>query len=613
MKEELYIDDQIVDLYPDKPITLNFKSNILHDISKITASNSYTIQLPKTTHNRCVLDNPTAPAYDSRFRYRTHAARYLRNGMTVIDSATAIVMESSESYEIALTWGVLQALKTWVSDAPKLSDLPDDGTTLAWDENTVPDSYPPSAGAFFADYNTGVPMFSEAKKFGNIHPSVRVGWILEQIEQANGFTLDIPSPQKEAIEKLAIPLFETNGNVTSWNAQGYKSSDSYSGRATGVSRDTWYAILPTTYTQGSQIWTDPYFDTGGSSRVRIYVSGQMLKKSAIDTHWDNPSVRLYEGSTWDEVVGAAVPDYKWDAEPIPGHPDQGYTMLFDQVVTLNKGTSFWLISTSDWRLTDATVYVSPYDVDLHYPAAYPIVPNLPNIKQIDFIKALCAMFGLFAMPSGTPNTIRLVSLDVLLSNIGSAIDWSNKLIDAGDHEPKSTAFTFGDFAQRNNLKYKEDDTVKIDADGVLAVDDESLDPEEDLITLPFAASSGNIIAHYKWKDSTSGEGRELEEVKVEPRIMNLTNVSGKCALSFDGLKFSELIADYYVNYQALINQPVVIKERFTLTEYDLQTLDYTVPVYLRQYGRYYGIVTIQTSSAHICEVQLLQLSESANQ
>ena len=176
MKEELYIDDQIVDLYPDKPITLNFKSNILHDISKITASNSYTIQLPKTTRNRCVLDNPTAPAYDSRFRYRTHAARYLRNGMIVIDSATAIVMESSESYEIALTWGVLQALKTWVSDAPKLSDLPDEGTTLAWDENTVPDSYPPAAGAFFADYNTGVPMLSEAKKFGNIHPSGSLGF-----------------------------------------------------------------------------------------------------------------------------------------------------------------------------------------------------------------------------------------------------------------------------------------------------------------------------------------------------------------------------------------------------------------------------------------------------
>lgn len=93
----------------------------------------------------------------------------------------------------------------------------------------------------------------------------------------------------------------------------------------------------------------------------------------------------------------------------------------------------------------------------------------------------------------------------------------------------------------------------------LVVDDESLDPEEDLITLSFAASSGNIIAHYEWKDSTSGEGRELEEVKVEPRIMNLTNVSGKCALSFEGLKFSELIADYYANYQALINQPSLLK------------------------------------------------------
>ena len=55
MKEELYIKGERVDLSDDE-ITLNFKSNLLGDISKITASNSYTITLPRTNKNIRLLD-----------------------------------------------------------------------------------------------------------------------------------------------------------------------------------------------------------------------------------------------------------------------------------------------------------------------------------------------------------------------------------------------------------------------------------------------------------------------------------------------------------------------------------------------------------------------------
>ena len=65
MTEELYINGEAVDLKPDATTTLNYKSNLLGDISKITSSNSQTIQCPKTTRNRKIFDNPGAPAYVS--------------------------------------------------------------------------------------------------------------------------------------------------------------------------------------------------------------------------------------------------------------------------------------------------------------------------------------------------------------------------------------------------------------------------------------------------------------------------------------------------------------------------------------------------------------------
>lgn len=60
----------------------------------------------------------------------------------------------------------------------------------------------------------------------------------------------------------------------------------------------------------------------------------------------------------------------------------------------------------------------------------------------------------------------------------------------------------------------------------------------------------------------------------------------------------------------MLNEAITIKEKFRLTEIDLCSLDYTKPVYLRQYGKYYGVVTIQTSSADECEAELMQLPQN---
>lgn len=50
----LFIGDKLMDLDDDTKVTLNFKSNIFTDLSKIISNNSYTIKLPNTIRNQCV-------------------------------------------------------------------------------------------------------------------------------------------------------------------------------------------------------------------------------------------------------------------------------------------------------------------------------------------------------------------------------------------------------------------------------------------------------------------------------------------------------------------------------------------------------------------------------
>ena len=229
--------------------------------------------------------------------------------------------------------------------------------------------------------------------------------------------------------------------------------------------------------------------------------------------------------------------------------------------------------------------------------------NLPDISQLDFVKALCAMYGLWA--TLIDGVVHLVSFADLYAQ--NPIDWSHKLVGSGDGDAGKTTYTLADYAKRNILRYKEDDTVKVDASGVLVVDNDNLDREKDMLTLPFSASDGNVIPHIKWKDDVVNG--EVEEQKVEPRIMVLqTNIiENTASLSFSGLKFSQLIPDYYSFWQKIMRNPIVIEEQMNLTEIDIKELDYRKPIYLQKYGARFAVQKVQWSEGEPSTVTLVKL------
>lgn len=121
--EMLFIDGELVDLDEDTKITLNIKSNLFTDLSKIVSNNSYTIKLPKTVRNQRIIEHADLPACNTDYSRKYHQGRYFRNGVEIISDAKVVLISVSDSIEMAMTWGNSTAFQDLVDADYSLNDL----------------------------------------------------------------------------------------------------------------------------------------------------------------------------------------------------------------------------------------------------------------------------------------------------------------------------------------------------------------------------------------------------------------------------------------------------------------------------------------------------------
>lgn len=128
----LFVDGELVDLGEDTKITLNLKSNLLSDLSKIVSNNSYTIKLPKTVRNQRIIEHADIPSCNTVYPRRYHHARYFRNGVEIISNAKAVLLSVSDTIDIAITWGNITLLAGIVENDKSLNELIDTGYYITW-------------------------------------------------------------------------------------------------------------------------------------------------------------------------------------------------------------------------------------------------------------------------------------------------------------------------------------------------------------------------------------------------------------------------------------------------------------------------------------------------
>lgn len=255
--------------------------------------------------------------------------------------------------------------------------------------------------------------------------------------------------------------------------------------------------------------------------------------------------------------------------------------------------------------------------EVPYGGNFPIGKNLPDIKVTDFLKCICILTSTFPSQRFIGGTLTFADIVSLWEAKAQAVDWTKKLIpsEACNH-PRQTDFSVEDYCQHNIYKWKEDDTVYQQHDADMTIDNKTLEYTQDVCTLPFAATDGNRIPIYEWESkklSTFGSTTITRQVATKykackDRIVNLTkNDAGYAELAFN-INLQDIFDNNLEKLRKTVANPHHIVERFNLSDLEILNFGETKPVYLAQYGAYFAVLEIKTTSSGYCEVTMIELN-----
>lgn len=645
--QELYIDGTLVDIDENFSVSVNLKSNLLGDVSKIAANHTYTMQLPLTSHNRAVIEGADLIPVQTQFPYMFHRADYYRNGTPIIRDGRAVLLSVGETIDIIVTWGVTTPLSQFIAGGASLRDLvtgelvsyPEQPTFMKWGAFLADDSYSPFYGN--ADYHKPLED-AEREQTATQHvshwnawyarPSVRVPWLLNHIAQQYSVGFSFEQETQDILDRLCLPMVNDTPNAQSLTpstitlGQYSRSGTEYiydvQLQNTGSVFSTYdgtFCFVGTTKTItlafNYRVTTEFAFAVAIAARTCMQI------RVTDGTNTEEPEDLQMRYDVVERNGNNAVVELKGtlDVQLVAG---QGIALvhkadLFSNIVSFAQALTGMQVKTTNQA--DHIQFGSPFNID----------GNLPDIKIIDFLKTLCAVCGVFPLQPKN-NTISFVPFHTLEDNKDNALDWTDKVVPAYDLErPRQTEYTVSEWAQRNWMKWKETDGYAGESDGTINVADDTLDAERDIITIPFAPSKVNGAGRALipiWELSNYEKLMGGEETtptytidNCEPRLLMATPyktqrvISGgsddnkDVMLTMDGLRFGEIIGNRYQLVSEVLNEARVITERMKLNDADLLSFDERVPVYLSQYGACFAVLEINADEDGMADVKMIKL------
>lgn len=603
----LFIDGELVDMNDDTKITLNYKSNIFSDLSKIVSNNSYTIKLPPTVHNQRVFKHADLPASSSMYPRSFHKARYFRNGVEILSDALAVLISSGESFDVALTWGNSSAFEPFVKSEKKLNELTDSGEFLIWNKQAGYGELG-KGNYLYSQANYGVDMNADGANVWAL-PSVRIPFIIKLIEKEYGIKINIPYPQNSLTDSLMIMCDSQKESEVIFKSNPVQLEFI---RTIGAEYVTKFE-----FKKKDNLQNEKYGEVYKLGMISSYLPRRVMEDAALDVDvlvaFDSfvsfPSLVVIH-----EEAGVVIKEEIFPGFLILSTQNIGFSGTIKINTTNESRFSF------EVRVKESHTFVNSVprfgikfymkaERDVQYNERFPIVPNLIPMKCIDFLKNITQMVGLFAIPDADGKSISFFSVDKIYKNIDRAINVTRRVVaETKEIKPRSMKYAIDGLARNNRFDYKKDESVLGDYSGVITVADETIDYEKEAVNMAFAATdtisvdAGVTIPLYGYNKDGA-----IERKSIEPRIFREDWRNMKSALSFSGLEWKQLLKDYYSRYQSVVSSPIIITENIELSDIELKELDMTIPFYLGQYGRYYAIISVKAEDTGICECQLLQL------
>lgn len=632
MTDQLFIDDKEVDLYPGTTISLNYQINDLAELKDRQANFSQQFKVPKTQKNISILGWANLVQSTTEKPYRKLPAVIVKNGVQVLPNGFAIIEGTDKDFNITVTSAIVDLMDKLKER--KLSDLDLSAWDHVMDVATMDASKLNTEGYIYCvvDYNND-PLFCDdgayTMKVSRNPPMMFVHTIIEKIFeeaevsfQGDVFTRD---KYKRMLLQLATDGFNHSDQWVEDNkVKAYSTFDT-----TIVWADV-LRFLP--FDDDSVQGHDPggnWNSTFRYEKTSVKVKFKLHLDVTINSGTFAIEIRFGPATvvhTFPTVTASGV--YEWESPELQRDSLSNFAGFW---VNQPTGTDSATFNTGSW-IDVEYIKTNVYGTDIQ------IAGVMPDISQKEFIKAILA--HLYAgMPSIDPFTgvYKVVTFQEVVDKIPYANLWNEKL--HMDRDTWKHGYRIGKYAQRNWLKYTEDENVtKGLGDGYFDIDDEVLEKETTLFTLPFAATdsvfrfgNGKKIPLIQLWDS-DGENittkprillLDIDETPAGPPFLNYIDDAGNftpvtadvpyCHFidesMEDNLGFDDdVIENEYPGLIATLQRLKVFESPFFIRSSEMNNLDHYTPVYVPELSSYFYINKVKGFTGKgLTKVELIRL------
>lgn len=601
MSRQLYINERLIDLFPDEEIRLSYQVNNIAELANRQANFSNAFEIPDTNNNRAALGFANRVESNTNIPYRKSPMTYIQNGVPVFPNGVAICEEYSGRFRIVLYSGIFD----FFTQLGELS-LKD----IDWSEyNHTYDV--PTVVSINQQYLAGtsdvcMPLIQYGAHTSSTIVdikyqcfSLRYSAIMEKIfakttyvatgeifnhgiylDQALTLNPDQQEPNTSDLAARSLQVTAPGGlsdagvpittgpnisNVMGLFTVNYDPSDNLIRDTINPSTISHPASWIQEQTLNETRYRATYFGTVEIETRLLFSTMRLTGFENYRIFKNNVLVHIAQIGNYPEASGDVTTITFESNYTLDVKPGDEIKIQFYAIVWTIDNTS---VSLNYVKIENISTIPLGQEVNYNY--------LVPNLKLKDFVRSFCQEFGLIV--TSTANEVKFTQFAEIKNNIAYSEDWTSK-IDLSI--TPVVQYRLGNYGQVNNFKWKPDDQTKGFGDSSFTINDQTLDLNYDLFEMihPSSLPVENIrgisvkflplpLADYydlpTWQLFTAyGVGDEVGKNSVI--YVCIQTVTGLVAIDYYNTNYWEIRSDQYLTNQK--NEGIQIP-RFTKVEAD---------------------------------------------
>lgn len=625
----LFINNKEVHLSDQTKIGVTYQANNIAEIEMRQGNFTNIFKIPVNDHNNVILEWAALMSSDTDLPYRRLLATYEEDGVELVSEGDASVVKVQNGFYFVKVVSGNVSLKKALGDVT-VGELYTDSDNFVWSLTNAENSRDGSQHYIFPliDWRTDIDTFfnSPTADVRQMLPCITAPGFFSRMADYTGFSFGgsylsssdhtnmVITPSEferepdslEALETKAEKPSSFNGDPYCWNGQlGEFVPNEFNPTAGSTPTDHVFTVNPVYETNTGEFSSGSYFPT-------VNHVGKLTLSGTVQVNWDRVQVlalnikrkfdylvRIKKGATVIAESFHTTDKTKLNSEEV--FP----VVLTTGFITLEAGEEYKveIEFRVQRRNVDTRFKVCPAEDTtlsfIHTPTENlslgdTIKPSdLFRMKARDLLTDIMNKRGLLMQTNDYTKVVSFNFFQDIIDNKAIARKWNSKVGKRGN----SLSFKFGNYAQQNWFRFKEDEDVTSElGDYFFNITNENLEEEKDVVRFKHSATEQNskyqgvnipeieaIDSGNAWQKPTY----RVLQLDIQDTDFNVTFTDGVTnnnhTTNIPVCKFVGMDELAPIHYEALVEMLDRAKVEvlpINLIPIDIHELDHIIPIYL---------------------------------